>query len=145
MPHWWMTLYCMWLCTHVYTATHSLVISTLLSSACNIGVVSLASEEGNRILSNGRNLVQGMDYFDLFSSTCTFVTAPLFQWLSPFLFLWLEWILPWGDITLHLLEDWTSQIQEVPWSTHPPTHPWQNTNQMEYTSTHLTDCSRQHH
>ena len=28
---------------------------------------------------------------------------------------------------------------------YPFTHPWHNNNQMEYTPTHLTDCSYQHH
>ena len=78
-------------------------------------------EAKNRTWGKEMLLTWGEEEHYLFLNTHTFVTALFFQWLFPFLFLWLEWILLWGDITLHLLEGWTSQIQEVPWSTHPPT------------------------
>ena len=64
MPHW---NYCM-TCVIVYSCIH---MSTLLSSACNFGVFSLASEEENRILHNGRFWFEGGHYFDLFSNTYT--------------------------------------------------------------------------
>ena len=113
-----MTLYCMWLCIHVYTTTQSLLISTLLSSACNIGAVSLASEEENRILHNGRIWFEEWTTLICFQTHVPLLLLPCF-----------------GDSLLSSSLDWSGYCCEetspstcwkigpvrVPWSTHPPT------------------------
>ena len=114
-----------WHCTardwvHMYTQPHSYYSSIpccLVHVTLELSHWHLRKKIGHYIMADF-GLRNGLLWW--FSNTRTFVTAPLFRWLVPFFFLWLEWILQWGDITLHLLEDWTSQIQEVPWSTHPP-------------------------
>ena len=66
----------------VYICIHSqsLLISTLLSSACNIGAVSLASEEENRILHNGRIWFEEWTTLICFQTHVPLLVLPSSDW-----------------------------------------------------------------